>query len=150
MGDLRELYEDMILEHNRNPRNWGRMEHPTHVLEGFNPVCGDWLKVYLDVADGVIREVLVESEGCAISTASASLMSEAVKGLRVEDAERLFRVVHDKLAGRDAAADLGKLEVLAGVRDYPNRVKCATLAWHALHGALAHSCEIANTEESSQ
>lgn len=150
MGNLRDLYEDMILEHNRNPRNWGRMERPTHVLEGFNPVCGDWLKVYLDVADGVIRDVLVESEGCAISTASASLMSEAVKGLRVEEAEQLFRQVQEKLVTGDDSRDLGKLEVLTGVRDFPNRVKCATLAWHTLHGALAQNSEIANTEDDAE
>lgn len=146
METNRELYEDMILEHNRHPRNWGKLAHETQSLEGYNPVCGDWLNVHLKVADGVIQDVSIESEGCAISTASASLMSEAVKGMRVEEAEKLFRTVHDKLTGHDASADLGKLEVLTGVKNYPNRVKCATLAWHTLHGALAHQHETVSTE----
>lgn len=143
----RDLYEDMILDHNRHPRNWGKLPHETQSLEGFNPVCGDWLNVHLDVDGGVIKDVSIESEGCAISTASASLMSEAVKGLRVEEAEKLFRAVHDKLTGRDESPDLGKLEVLTGVKNYPNRVKCATLAWHTLHGALEHQNETVSTED---
>jgi nitrogen fixation NifU-like protein len=147
MDELRDLYQDVILDHNRHPRNRGRLEHPTHTLEGFNPLCGDRLTLYLEVADGVVRDVAFDGQGCAISTASASLMTEAVKGLTVEQAENLFTEVHAMLTGQGDAGGLGKLEVLAGVKDFPTRVKCATLAWHTLHGALHRCHDSVSTED---
>lgn len=147
MDELRDLYQDVILDHNRRPRNRGRLAHPTATLEGFNPLCGDRLTLDLEVSGGVIRDAAFDGEGCAISTASASLMTEAVKGLTVAQAERLFEDVHAMLTGQGGAEKLGKLAVLAGVKDYPTRVKCATLAWHTLHGALGHRHEAVSTEE---
>lgn len=144
---LRALYQDVILDHNRHPRNFGRPARFTHSLEGFNPLCGDRLTLYLDVADGVIRDVAFDGQGCAISVASASLMTEAVKGLTVGEAEALFATVHARLAGNREGSGLGKLEVLAGVREFPMRVKCATLAWHTLHGALQGDRETVSSEE---
>lgn len=145
--ELRALYQDVILDHNRHPRHFGRPDRFTHSLEGFNPLCGDRLTLYLDVADGVIRDVAFDGQGCAISVASASLMTEAVKGLTVDAAEALFEAVHARLTGSRDGNGLGKLEVLAGVREFPMRVKCATLAWHTLHGALHGDRGTVSSEE---
>ena len=132
MSELRELYQEVILDHHKRPRNFGALSAANHHAEGHNPLCGDNVKVYLRVDDGVIRDVGFEGGGCAIATASASLMTEMLKGKRVEEVERLFGEFHDMVTGEKPTdtADLGKLEVLAGVREFPARVKCATLAWH--------------------
>jgi nitrogen fixation NifU-like protein len=147
---LRELYQEVIFDHNRKPRNYRPLPTASHHADGHNPLCGDQLTVYLQVADGIVREASFVGHGCAISTASASLMTEAVTGKPVEDVEALFRDVHALLTGTqdtDAPArDFGKLQVLAGVKDFPARVKCATLAWHTLHNALAGEAQTAHTE----
>ncbi|MGH8251343.1 MAG: Fe-S cluster assembly sulfur transfer protein SufU [Steroidobacteraceae bacterium] len=148
MMDLAELYRDVIVDHNRRPRNRGRLSAPSHRAEGNNPLCGDQLHIYVDVKDDVIRELAFEGHGCAISTASASLMSEAVKGRGRAEAARLFAAVHGMLTGRDTvpAAELGKLAALAGVREFPARVKCASLCWHTLNAALAGETAPVTTE----
>lgn len=150
MNDLRELYEEVILDHNRNPRNYPkRPEGTTHTAHGFNPLCGDEFQVHLRVKDGVIEDVGFEGAGCAISTASASLMTEALKGKPVAEAEQLFEVVHDLLTREEQVQDdelLGKLTVLTGVKEYPMRVKCATLPWHTMKGALEGRKETVSTE----
>lgn len=146
MADLRDLYQDVIFDHNRHPRNFGKLADATCTIEGFNPLCGDRLTLYLKVKDGMIEDVSFEGHGCAISTASASLMTESVKGKRVEEAEHLFQGIHNMLIGKEAPADLGKLAVLSGVKEFPARVKCATLAWHSLHSALENRQETVSTE----
>ncbi|WP_265945762.1 Fe-S cluster assembly sulfur transfer protein SufU [Dechloromonas sp. A34] len=137
-GGLRDLYQEVIVDHGRRPRNFGPLPEASHQAEGFNPLCGDRLTLRLKVVDGTIAEARFEGVGCAISTASASLMTEALKGLAVGDAEALFAAFHAMLTedGRLPAGGLGKLEVLAGVREFPTRIKCATLAWHTLQAAL--------------
>lgn len=144
---LRELYQEVIFDHNRKPRNFHTMPEADHVAEGHNPLCGDQLTVYLRVADGKVADVSFIGHGCAISKASASLMTEAVKGSTVEEAEALFRDFHALLTGTPPEdRDFGKLEVLTGVREFPARVKCATLAWHTLHNALTGEHDPARTE----
>jgi nitrogen fixation protein NifU and related proteins len=148
MNDLRALYEDVILDHNRNPRNYPKNPSgSTHHAHGFNPLCGDEIALHLKVEGDVIRDVGFEGAGCAISVASASLMTEAVKGKTVGEAQRLFRDMHEMLTAEGEAKNLGKLEVLSGVREFPIRVKCATLAWHTLHGALERWGETVCTED---
>lgn len=147
MSELRDLYEEVILDHNRNPRNFHRKPEGTnHHAHGYNPLCGDDFTINLKVEDGIIKDVGFEGAGCAISTASCSLMTESVKGKTVEEVEVLFRGVHNLLTQEGEAGDVGKLQVLAGVRDYPVRVKCATLAWHTLHAALEDKTETVCTE----
>ena len=146
-GDLRELYQEVIFDHNRSPRNFHRMDDADRVAEGHNPLCGDQLTLYVRLEDGVIADASFVGHGCAISTASASLMTEAVKGLPVDAVEALFRDFHALLTGTPPEGrDFGKLEVLAGVREFPVRVKCATLAWHTLHNALTGEGAAAKTE----
>jgi nitrogen fixation NifU-like protein len=145
-GDLRELYQEVIFDHNRRPRNFGALEAATHQADGHNPLCGDQLTVYARVNDGIVEEVRFVGHGCAISTASASLMTEAVKGMPINEVERLFQDMHAMLTEAHPDRDLGKLEVLSGVREFPARVKCATLAWHTLHNAITQAREIAKTE----
>ena len=151
MSDLRDLYQEVIIDHNRRPRNAGRLAQANHRAEGFNPLCGDRLTLYLRVAGGVIEAASFEGAGCAISTASASLMTEALKGKTPEQAEALIAGFHALVTGQgsqgEAPAPLGKLEVLAGVREFPARVKCATLAWHTLRAALHDQAEPVNTEQ---
>jgi len=137
-----ELYQQVILEHNKKPRNFGKLATATHVAEGFNPLCGDHLWVYLQVNDlGVIDDVAFEGSGCAISKASASMMTTALKGKSVDDARTLFGEFHELLKGElKPEADpnhLGKLKIFSGIWQYPSRVKCAALAWHAMNGALS-------------
>ena len=151
MSDLMDLYQEVILDHNKKPRNFGELAGADHHAEGYNPLCGDQLEVYLKLSDGVIEDVRFDGSGCAISKASASLMTEAVKGKTLAEAEELFDGFHDLLTGdpsvRAAApAKLGKLAVFEGVREFPVRVKCATLAWHTLHAALSGDSEQVSTE----
>ncbi|MBA1145831.1 SUF system NifU family Fe-S cluster assembly protein [Ectothiorhodospiraceae bacterium WFHF3C12] len=138
MSDLRELYQEVILDHNKRPRNYRVAEPHTHHADGYNPLCGDKVTIYADVEDGVVKDLSFQGDGCAISTASASILTEAIKGKTVEEAQALFEQFHDLVTLDDVepSPELGKLAVLAGVKDYPNRVKCATLAWHTLHAAL--------------
>lgn len=151
--EIQDLYRQLILDHARKPRNFGRLENATHTAEGINPLCGDKLRLYLCVnANDQIINVGFEGSGCAISVASASLLTEAVSNLSVADADVCFGVVIDRLTQQSTNiaapgnADLSKLEALDGVRKYPSRVKCATLAWHALHAALENSSTTATTE----
>jgi len=146
--DLADLYRDVIVDHNRNPRNAGRLAHPDRTAEGHNPLCGDRLHIDLELEGDFIRDVRFECKGCAISTASASLMSEAIKGKRLAEVQHLFGEVHDMLTRQDAPApaDLGKLAALSGVREFPARVKCASLCWHTLNAALANDTSPATTE----
>jgi nitrogen fixation NifU-like protein len=146
--DLAELYRDVIVDHNRRPRNAGRLECPTHQALGNNPLCGDRLHLYLELQDDRIRELRFEHAGCAISTASASLMSEAVRGRSRAEVQQLFESVHRMLTqpGTPPDPSLGKLAALAGVCEYPARVKCATLPWHTLNAALAGSAAPVSTE----
>ncbi len=146
-GDLRELYQEVIFDHNRSPRNFHKMDDADHVADGHNPLCGDQLTVYLRLDGDVIADASFVGHGCAISTASASLMTEAVKGQTVEAVEALFQDFHALLTGvPPEGRDFGKLEVLAGVREFPVRVKCATLAWHTLHNAITGASDPAKTE----
>ena len=147
MSDLQELYQEVILDHNRRPRNFRALDDGRKA-EGYNPLCGDRLTVYLDVDNGVIKEATFEGSGCAISKASASLMTDGVKGKTVAEAEALFERFHRVVtAPPDAPVeDLGKLSVLAGVRQFPVRVKCATLAWYALRAAAEARDEVVSTE----
>jgi nitrogen fixation NifU-like protein len=135
--ELNDLYRDVILDHNRRPRNFGNLDSADASVEGFNPMCGDRLTLRLKLAGDTISDIRFEGEGCAISTASASLMTEAVKGKSREDALKLFDRVHQLLTNDAAPADeLGKLAALSGVREFPARVKCASLCWHTLASAL--------------
>jgi nitrogen fixation NifU-like protein len=145
--DLRSLYEQMVLDHNRRPRNFQHQpDGATHHAHGFNPVCNDAFTVHLAVEDGLIKDVGFTGAGCAISTASCSLMTEAVKGKPVAEAEKLFRGVQRLLTEGESESNLGKLTILAGVREFPMRVKCATLAWHVLHAALTRKTGTVSTE----
>lgn len=141
--DLKELYREVILDHNRHPRNFGRLDPADASADGHNPLCGDRLTVTLRMRADVVEDVRFEGNGCAISVASASLMSEAVRGRSRADVATLFGHVHAALTQADAPADptLGKLAALSGVREFPARVKCASLCWHTLNAALAHAGE---------
>ena len=144
MSDLRELYQEVILDHYKKPRNFKKPPDANRRLEGYNPLCGDKVTVFMKVEDGVVKDIGFEGSGCAVSTASASMMTEALKGKSVAEAEAVFHNFHDLLAGKEHATvdekKLGKLAVFAGVREFPMRVKCATLAWHTFHAAL-EGCE---------
>ena len=137
MNDLKELYREVILDHNRSPRNFGEIENADRVVRGVNPLCGDKMTLYLKLDGDRIENVRFEGSGCAISVASSSLMTERVKGTTVDETLALFDNVHDMLTGaREPDDAMEKLAALAGVRDFPSRVKCASLAWHALKTAL--------------
>ena len=147
MSDLRDLYQEVILDHNKRPRNFRALAPATHHADGHNPLCGDKVTVYLDIHDGIIQDIAFQGSGCAISTASASLMTEALKGKPVAEVEHLFEEFHDVVTGvAEPSRALGKLAILAGVRDYPARVKCATLAWHTLRAALENQVQPVSTE----
>ncbi len=139
-SELRELYQQVILDHNKSPRNFRVMENPTQEADGHNPLCGDTLHIYLHVEDGIIKDVSFKGSGCAISKASASLMTSMIKGKTVEEAEKLFENFHalvtGKLGENADLSELGKLAVFAGVQEFPIRVKCASLAWHTMESAL--------------
>jgi nitrogen fixation NifU-like protein len=148
MSELDDLYQEVILDHNKKPRNFHRLEEANRTAEGFNPLCGDQITLYLLVQDDVIRDIAFQGSGCAISKASASLMTSILKGKSEREAEALFGRFHD-LVTSDAPADsaaLGKLAVFSGVREFPARVKCASLAWHTLRAALAGERQTATTE----
>lgn len=137
MTDLTELYQELVLDHNSRPRNFRKAANANRTAEGFNPLCGDRVTLYVQLEDGIIKDVSFQGTGCAISRASTSMMTEAVKGKTMEEAQRLFDLFHREVTGREADPEaLGDLEAFAGVRDYPSRVKCATLGWHTLRSAL--------------
>jgi nitrogen fixation NifU-like protein len=149
MSDLRELYQEVILDHNRSPRNFGPLEDADLRADGHNPLCGDRLSIAVKVSDGVVTDVRFEGSGCAISKASASLMTEGIKGKTLDETEVLFDRFHRLVTDRTVSTvdpELGKLAVFAGVRDYPARVKCAILAWHTLRAAMTESQEKVSTE----
>jgi nitrogen fixation protein NifU and related proteins len=148
MADLRELYQQVILDHHKKPRNYRKLENGNRKAEGYNPLCGDRLTLYLKVENGVVTDVGFEGSGCAISTASASMMTDSLKGKTEAEIEALFHSFHDVVMGKidPDPEKMGKLAVFAGVRDYPVRVKCATLAWHTLRAALQQSPETVATE----
>jgi len=150
MSELRELYQSVILDHNKHPRNFGEIDEPSRVAHGYNPLCGDKLTVFVVIKGDVIEDVRFVGSGCAISTASASLMTQSVKGRTVAQAERLFQGFHALVTSESGTtvddSGLGKLTVFGGVREFPVRVKCATLAWHTLKSALDDTGEVAQTE----
>ena len=145
MSELSELYQQVILDHNKKPRNFKRLEEANRTAEGVNPLCGDQLHVYLHVEDDVIKDVSFEGSGCAISKASASMMTQSVKGKTRAEAEMLFdefhRMVLGELNEEETPNQLGRLKIFAGVREFPARVKCASLSWHTLHAALNNQSE---------
>jgi nitrogen fixation protein NifU and related proteins len=153
--DLRELYRELILDHARSPRHFGKLPDATHSAEGINPLCGDKLKMYFRIDDqNRISDARFEGSGCAISVASASLLTDTVIGLNTDDALKYFSALVGRLVGKQAAGNddadtginLGKLRALEGVKEFPSRVKCATLAWHALNSAIHHDAQPATTE----
>jgi nitrogen fixation protein NifU and related proteins len=151
MGDLRDLYQEVILDHSRRPRNFGEPAGANRRAEGYNPLCGDRETVYVRLEDGVLKDVGFRGAGCAISTASASMMTESLKGKTREQAEALFERFHDLITGTNGGAaakgtDLGKLTVFSGVREFPVRVKCATLPWHTMKAALEGEDRTVSTE----
>lgn len=150
-ADVQDLYRELILDHSRSPRHFGRLDDATHTADGINPLCGDKLKLYLHVGnDGTIESTSFEGSGCAISIASASLMTDAVTGVHTDLAESFVEEVTSRLTTTEPAGDISsrlyKLIALDGVREFPGRVKCATLAWHALHAALQNETTPASTE----
>ena len=147
MDELRELYQETILDHNQNPQNFGRLESYTHSGDGYNPLCGDKLFLTLKVQDSKVKDICFDGSGCAISKASASIMTTLVKGKTVSETEALFDSFHELVTtGKAKQLNLGKLAVMAGVYKYPVRVKCATLAWHTLKNCLSGIKEVAKTE----
>lgn len=148
MMDLRDLYQEIIIDHNQNPRNHREMDNPTYQANGFNPLCGDKLTLYLHLNNNVIEDISFLGCGCAISQASASLMTEILRDKTVDDAHELFKRFHHMLTVEDdpSPQSLDKLTVLAGVRTFPARVKCATLAWHTLESALKQDSQVISTE----
>ena len=147
LDDLRDLYQEVIFDHNRNPRNFRKMDDADRQIDGFNPLCGDRLTLFLKIDDGKITDASFQGQGCAISTASASLMTDIIKGQTEEEAQKLFELFHNMATGEHVEMDeLGKLAVLAGVCEYPARVKCATLPWHTLDALLKGVKEPVTTE----
>lgn len=150
MSDLDDLYQEIILDHNKNPRNFRRMENANHHADGYNPLCGDKVTVYLHVDGEVVTDVSFEGKGCAISTASASLMTETIKGKTLGEVKTMFDSFHDLVTGKKdpktCEVCVGKLKVLAGVRQFPMRVKCATLCWHTLNAAVLSDETVVSTE----
>ena len=150
MFDIRDLYQEVIVDHNRSPRNFGRLDDADKTLQGFNPLCGDKLTLYLKTSGETIDDIAFDGSGCAISVASASMMTDAVKGKTLNAAEALFSEFHGLLTGpaenAGDGAGLGKLAALAGVRDYPARVKCASLCWHTLRSVIQGHAQPVSTE----
>jgi nitrogen fixation protein NifU and related proteins len=150
MSDLRELYQELIIDHSKRPRNFKVLETADRKAEGYNPLCGDKVTVFLELEDERVKNASFQGSGCAISTASASVMTESVKGKTLAEVEALFDIFHQMVMGKPAATgsapELGKLAVFSGVSEFPARVKCATLAWHTLHAALQGAGETVSTE----
>lgn len=147
-ADLRDLYQEVIMDHNKKPRNFREMTDANHLAHGNNPLCGDALVVFLKLNGDVIEDVSFQGSGCAISVASASLMTEALKGKSLAEAEVLYDMVHKQMTGEEIdQSAMGKLEVLSGVKEFPARVKCATLSWHTLHAAMDSEHDISITTE---
>jgi nitrogen fixation protein NifU and related proteins len=149
MADLRDLYQELILEHSKAPRNYRELKTPDHKAEGYNPLCGDHFTIFLQMDGDSIREVTFQGSGCAISKASASMMTQTLKGKTRAEAEELFERFHNVVTGQAAngdQSDLGKLAVFSGVSEFPTRVKCATLAWHTLQAALEGKQDAVSTE----
>ena len=150
MSELRDLYQEVILDHGKAPRNFRTVEGASHHAVGHNPLCGDRITIYVKAGGGVIEEIGFQGAGCAISTASASMMTEALKGKPVDECREIFEAFHALLTGErdveESAPLLGKLQVFSGVREFPIRVKCATLPWHTLNSALAGESEAVTTE----
>jgi len=149
MTDLQDLYQELILDHGRRPRNFRPLDGATRSAEGYNPLCGDKVKIYVKMDGDIVKDISFEGSGCAISTASASIMTETLKGKTRAEAEELFQTFHDLVTGRQAqldAPELGKLAVFSGVSEFPIRVKCATLSWHTLRAALNGAAEVISTE----
>jgi nitrogen fixation NifU-like protein len=150
MSELRELYQQVILDHHRKPRNFRKLAHPTRTAEGVNPLCGDRVSVEIDLENGVVRDIAFQGSGCAISRAAASLMTADLKGKTAADAEATFERFHRMLTGAEPSRPLtdalGKLAVFAGVREFPSRIKCAVLPWHTVRAALAGQAEPVSTE----
>jgi nitrogen fixation protein NifU and related proteins len=146
--DLRDLYQEVIIDHSKRPRNFRALDARNRQAEGFNPLCGDQVTVYVDVQGNEVKDVAFQGHGCAISTASASVMTETLKGKSLAEAERLFHVFHDLVTGKTGrnADDLGKLAVFAGVSEFPTRVKCAILCWHTARAAIEGKEEPVTTE----
>ena len=150
MSELRELYQQVILDHHRKPRNFRTLARPTASAEGYNPLCGDRVSVEVEVTDGVVSDIAFQGSGCAISRASASLMTASFKGQTLGDAEdtfdRFHRMLTESEPSRELTDALGKLAVFAGVREFPSRIKCAILAWHTARAALSGKAELVSTE----
>ena len=149
MSELSDLYQEILLEHNSKPRNFRKVDEPSRTAEGFNPLCGDQITLYLKLADGVIEDVGFQGTGCAISRASASMMTQSIKGKSLAEADEIFEAFHQMITEPDAETDyeaLGDLETLAGVNEYPTRIKCAILAWHTMRSALADGGAPVSTE----
>ncbi|MGH9570007.1 MAG: Fe-S cluster assembly sulfur transfer protein SufU [Candidatus Angelobacter sp.] len=147
MLELRELYQETILEHSRKPRNYGELPSASHKAEGYNPLCGDHYTIFVNLKDGAISEVSFHGAGCAISKASASMMTQALKGKTEQEAEQIFTRFHDLVTGQgNHVEEVGKLAVFAGVSEFPLRVKCATLPWHTLRAALRGDQQAVSTE----
>jgi nitrogen fixation NifU-like protein len=149
MSDLRDLYQDVILEHSKTPRNYRELTAANHKAEGFNPLCGDRFTVYVTLEGDAIRDISFQGSGCAISKASASMMTQILKGKTIGEAEQLFGRFHEMVTGRgptNDGADMGKLAVFSGVSEFPVRVKCASLAWHTMLAALEGKQESVSTE----
>ena len=149
MSDLSELYQEILLEHNSKPRNFRKLEQATQSAEGYNPLCGDRITLYLSLEDGVIADVAFQGSGCAISRASASMLTQSIKGQTVDKAQEIFDAFHQMLTEPDAELDyevLGDLETLSGVVAFPTRIKCAVLAWHTMQAALDGQSEAVSTE----
>lgn len=146
MPDLRDIYQEVILEHAKAPRNFRELPNPDYKAEGFNPLCGDRCAVSVAMDGRVIKEIAFQGSGCAISRASASMMTQALKGKTKEEAKELFQNFQALVTGRNGHNEMGKLQVFAGVSGFPARVKCATLAWHTLHAALSGEREPVTTE----
>jgi nitrogen fixation protein NifU and related proteins len=152
MSELDELYQEVILDHNKSPRNYRAMAHANRKAQGYNPLCGDQVTVYLQLQDGVIKDISFQGSGCAISKASASMMTAELKGKNEAEAKELFENVHNMLTGyaigaeQDGPKRVGKLAILSGVSKFPARVKCASLAWHTVNSALKAEKEVVSTE----
>ncbi len=149
-NELKELYQQVILDHNKSPRNFGKLDSANHDAEGYNPLCGDKVNVYIEMDGNVIKDISFQSSGCAISRASSSLMSSAVKGKTREEAENIFNHFHNLVLGNadaeKSSEELGKLVVFAGLKDFPSRVKCASLPWHTMMNALREDDKKVSTE----